>query len=545
MNDNLQKIMTLMKSNDVTFRDQGCELLLALDTSEQQAFFDGVALNEVGQITGGDHLPWSSSLLNAFLSLHPRKDEIVSLDISQLVERSFDTVWNDLSLPVAPNLRHLSIGRQRVPYGETACWPKNLSLLKCHSWNHNDSDDEEYMWGGFTGEKPNLFQLLKTHPQLILHWYENTEVVAWIEQYQSGYEPLIYLIIEPSYAEGGLQSFKTYYFVEGPTMGWAEILYGEDGTIIMYERGDDCYSEDEPTTNKRTFDGESWQDEYYERESFDPSEMLDVPTDMSMPDNPLFSGFVDQAIWPCGGKGYFYTTPRSQFYHATDRDPQFWLASMGTPVPNTNVGFDLHRNWTKSLQTHHVPTQWKMPTFIDGEFNNFTFFGDPKEFLPQAILGFDDAARDAWILIQGGDVQELTSEKEKHAATVYDQCWNNTIDYSVHQSTLEDAIEAYFAQTGLLLDGVSLVETKQGLRVRVDARGVASLFEYDPLIRRGSHWSEESECAYLFIWTVFDHTHNLFRNYNRLLFQPDGGNLNLTKDEHQTAFDTAWDLRQP
>ena len=46
MNDNLQKIMTLMKSNDLTFRDQGCELLLALDSSEQQAFFEGVVLND-------------------------------------------------------------------------------------------------------------------------------------------------------------------------------------------------------------------------------------------------------------------------------------------------------------------------------------------------------------------------------------------------------------------------------------------------------------------------------------------------------------------
>ena len=116
------------------------------------------------------------------------------------------------------------------------------------------------------------------------------------------------------------------------------------------------------------------------------------------------------------------------------------------------------------------------------------------------------------------------------------------MDYSVHQSTLEDAIEAYFAQTGLLLDGVSLVETKQGLRVRVDARGVASLFEYDPLIRRGSHWSEESECAYLFVWTVFDHTHNLFGvitiDYSSNLMVETS--LNLTKDEHQTAFDTTW-----
>ena len=155
-----------------------------------------------------------------------------------------------------------------------------------------------------------------------------------------------------------------------------------------------------------------------------------------------------------------YTTPRSQFYHATDRDPQFWLGSMGTPVPRTDVGFDLHRNWTKSVQTHHVPTQWKMPTFIDGEFNNFTFFGDPKELLPQAILGLNDDARDAWYSFKVGTFKNWRVKRKIHAATVYDQCWNNTIDYSVHQSTLEDAIEAYFAQTGLLLDGVSLVETK-------------------------------------------------------------------------------------
>ena len=104
--------------------------------------------------------------------------------------------------------------------------------------------------------------------------------------------------------------------------------------------------------------------------------------------------------------------------------------------------------------------------------------------LPQAILGLNDAARDDWTLIQGGDVQELTMKRKSTPL----QCMINvgTIRLLlVHQSTLEDAIEAYF-ETGLLLDGVSLVETKQGLRVRVDARGVASLFEYDPLIRRVS-----------------------------------------------------------
>ena len=73
----------------------------------------------------------------------------------------------------------------------------------------------------------------------------------------------------------------------------------------MYERGEDCYGEDEPTTNKRTFDGESWEDEYYERESFDASGMLKVPTDLSMPDNPLFSALLTKRF-ACGGMGYFY-----------------------------------------------------------------------------------------------------------------------------------------------------------------------------------------------------------------------------------------------
>ena len=40
------KFSEFQKSRDISFRDQGCELLLALDTSEQQAFFDGVVLND-------------------------------------------------------------------------------------------------------------------------------------------------------------------------------------------------------------------------------------------------------------------------------------------------------------------------------------------------------------------------------------------------------------------------------------------------------------------------------------------------------------------
>ena len=50
----------------------------------------------------------------------------------------------------------------------------------------------------------------------------------------------------------------------------------------------------------------------------------------------------------------------------------------------------------------------------------------------------------------------------------------------MHQSTLRTPLRHTLRRTGLLLDGVSLVETKQGLRVRVEVRGVASLFEYDP-----------------------------------------------------------------
>ena len=54
---------------------------------------------------------------------------------------------------------------------------KNLSLLKCHPWNHNDFDDEEYMWGGSTGEKESV-STTENASQLILHWYDNNEVVV-------------------------------------------------------------------------------------------------------------------------------------------------------------------------------------------------------------------------------------------------------------------------------------------------------------------------------------------------------------------------------
>ena len=184
-------------------------------------------------------------------------------------------------------------------------------------------------------------------------------------------------------------------------MGWAEVIYSQDGTITMYERGEECYSEDEPTTNKRTFDGESWEDEYYERESFDASGMLKQSTDLSMPDNPLFSDFVDQAILLVAVWDTFIQRPEVNFTTLQTGIHSFELGSMGTIAPSTDVGFELHR-MGKSLQTHHVPTEWKMPTFIDGEFNNFTFFGDPKELFPQAILGFDEAAREAWLLFRWG-----------------------------------------------------------------------------------------------------------------------------------------------
>lgn len=547
MTEDLEKIKPLLNSNSLEFREQGCELLLSLPPELQQTFFSGVTLNTVGQVTGGEHLPWSSSLLNTFLTLHPRRDDIVSLDISELVQRSFHTVWNDLSFPATPNLRHLSIGNQRVPYGEIDCWPKKLSLLRCSPGNLSDMDDEEHSWSGSTEEKPNLFQLVKSLPQLILHWYEDYEVIAWLETYQSGYDLMIFNIIEPCYDQGILRSFKTYYFTEDdfetPELGWAEVVYDDD-IITVYDRGegeDWPPSEDEPTTNKRTYDGEEWCDEYYERESFEPSKLIHLPTDLSLPDNPFFSGFLHQAIYPCGYATSFFTTPRSQFYHGTDRDPTFWLASMGTPVPGTNVGFDLPHDWQQRAKTLHVPTQWKHPTFRDGEFNKFTLFGDPKDFLPQAILGFDELARKAWVHIRDLDFGELSGDTQQLAAAIHLECLDNTIDYTLHKETLNNAIYTNCANIGLLIEDISLVETPLGLRIRVDAVGVASLFEYDPLFRRESHWSEESECGYIFLWTIFDHTHNLFRNYNSLF----AGNLNKGIETHQQKFEEALQRLQP
>ena len=127
------------------------------------------------------------------------------------------------------------------------------------------------------------------------------------------------------------------------------------------------------TTNKRTFDGESWQDEYYEQESFDASGMLQVPTDMSMPDNPLFTSLLNKLFGTCGGMGYFYTTPEVNSTTLQIGIRSFgwdqWEHRFQAPMLVLNC----IETGQQSLQTHHVPTQWKMPTFIDGEFNNFTF----------------------------------------------------------------------------------------------------------------------------------------------------------------------------
>ena len=50
-----------------------------------------------------------------------------------------------------------------------------------------------------------------------------------------------------------------------------------------------------------------------------------------------------------------------------------------------------------------------------------------------------------------GTFKNWRMKRKSASVTVYDQCWNNTIDYSMHQSTLEDAIGAYFAQTDFYL----------------------------------------------------------------------------------------------
>ena len=57
------------------------------------------------------------------------------------------------------------------------------------------------MWGGFTRETKSV-SIVEDASSLICIGMRTTEVVAWIEQ-QFRYEPLIYLLIEPSYAEGG------------------------------------------------------------------------------------------------------------------------------------------------------------------------------------------------------------------------------------------------------------------------------------------------------------------------------------------------------
>ena len=107
-----------------------------------------------------------------------------SVWIFQLVERSFDTAWNDHRC-LWYQTTTLVYRKTACSYGETECLLKNPSLLKCHPWNHNDFDDEEYMWG-FYRRSLNLFQLLKTHPNsfcigmIITKWSLGLKISIWV-----------------------------------------------------------------------------------------------------------------------------------------------------------------------------------------------------------------------------------------------------------------------------------------------------------------------------------------------------------------------------
>jgi hypothetical protein len=543
MEEQRKKLKTLFSTGDLETHRQAGLLLLSMSDEFQRAFFEGVSLDEFGKVTGGNDLPWSSSLLNIYLELHPRKDEIISLDLSNLN----DFGWNDLSFPMVKKLRHLSIGKLRVPYGQSDLWPKKLSLLTCHPWNLNDGENEDYMLGNATGEKANLFQLHKSHPQLILHWYKDYDIVAKITKYPTGPQNNIYAVINPVYIDDGVKSFTIYYLSEESILGWAEIIFGDDRTITMYERGvnpddpegmwTDAWdglgpSEDEPLYNMRHFNGISWTDENCEIEKWSDQESVSdlkiFPTDCGLPDNPLFPSFIDQAepYWTSGDTTVYYGTPRSTYFHGNLRDPQFWLGSMGKTIPRTSVGFNLCENLECRRKIHHVPTQWKTPTFVNGEMNKFTFYTDLSEWLPQARFGLD-----VWMKIRTLDASEIaTSDRE--AFEFYKKCSLGEMDYNLHKKEILVSVYTYFDKIGMEVDEINFVTISTFPSIQVKARGAASLFEYDALIRQTSHWCHENEVCRIFSWNVFDHTHNLYREYHSA-----SGNLCLTKQEQETWFE--------
>ena len=79
-----KKLLPLFKSANSDDRNMAVALLDALPEKERSEFFSGAQLNDQGQITGD--LPWSSSLINAFLAQHPRRLDIISLDLSHFHE---------------------------------------------------------------------------------------------------------------------------------------------------------------------------------------------------------------------------------------------------------------------------------------------------------------------------------------------------------------------------------------------------------------------------------------------------------------------------
>jgi hypothetical protein len=537
-----QKLNELFESSDQNFRQQGAELLRSLQPEERKNFLADAQLLDTGKPSGD--LPWCLELINVFLENHPRRNEICGLDLSDSILSDV----GDLSFPSLPNLRFLNIGKLAANYGNASVWPEKLSFLKCHHWNLEYRGDNN---------PSNIFQLLSSHPQVALHWYQDFEIILWVSTWRGYDEVKLYIILDPKYSDSGVESFTYYFTTDQGQLDWGIVLFN-DGEITIYDRGFDCPTEEHPLSLVRKFDGDEWYDDsclvfvdkdhkIHHIESFDECDpekdlpqgfqsyhwpnLMVFPTEEGMPDYPFFPEFLNLAVPVFDDESNYLCTPRSDYQFGTKRTPQFWLGAFGKYIPGLSIGFPLMDNAEECRSDNHVKTQWKFPVFLDNQFNQFIFTAGLAEVIVKSIYGSE-------IWLESRAYGANMSEKATEANNLYEQLGSDGDAgdeqlFTPYLDQLHKALKEYIDKIGMV--HIETFFNFEKNRIAVVAGGVASLFEYDNTIRSVSCWSNKNySCSYL-AWDVLDCEHKLIKDYSYY----DEHNLNLSKDKQERFFSSS------
>ena len=531
-----------LRSDVADIRSQGAQLLHGLGESELELYFDGCDIDAQGRILGD--VPWSDELLDVFLEFRSDRESIIGLDL-----RGTGRLGHLTCLRHVPNLRYLDVGGEDVSFVNTGHWPRSLCLLRCLPFGVDDAVDRD-----------NPFALLADRPGLMIHWWGDYEVVAFVSSHQRVHDPYgglqIFAFIDQHFEEGLLKSYLVNYFAgggsEGPVFGRVFVTFEGDHAISVYsDESFDLNPAEADRYHSRLgfgqvyrFDGQEWGPgtscigylsdnmqiscidnpgddlpDGFMHYDWDRGKtprihrgttMTSWPALNRLPDNGLWWEFIECFDEPFGNGELYYCSPRARYHNGNSRDPQFFLgcasctSAHGGDIPGLSVGFPMDQQWEMRRSVANVTTRWRLPRTMDDEFNYF--FCDTS-LLDTALLVIHGVSYEALSF----DPTLLATPEAKSLAIAFEKdpkSWQRVISLK-ERSKIREAVEAYFENVGLIVDGFRFTERGQ---IEVMAKGVASLFEYDAYIRRISDSSKLK-------WDFIDFEHGLGVCY----YTDDGG----------------------